>query len=67
MSAPPGCPRCGRAKNRRHYLCSTCWAALSDSARTALNKRDSMAYTRLRELLEQIHGQVPPHQISISL
>lgn len=63
---PPACPSCGQPKAARLYVCGGCWATLPRAARTALNRRDSLASQRLRELYRQLQEGVALHQIQIT-
>jgi hypothetical protein len=65
MNSP--CPCCRqRSKGRGNYLCRTCWFGLPTAARNALNRRDSRAYPRLRELHKQLEAGVPLAEIRIT-
>jgi len=48
------------------YLCITCWFALPDVTRRALNRRDRQAMARLQELYGQITNGVPLAEIRIT-
>lgn len=60
----PGCPD-GR-KGTGKYLCLTCWNTLTAAARRALNRRDSKAFARLRELHSQINASTPLADIQVT-
>jgi hypothetical protein len=72
MTTPSGatrttpCPSCTTPKPCRHYLCGTCWAALPNPARRALNRRDGKAYSRLHELHNRLDTGVPLAEIHIT-
>lgn len=55
MTTTP-CRSCRTPKPVHMYLCRNCWVSLSAPARRALNRRDSQALARLRELHQQIDG-----------
>jgi hypothetical protein len=48
------------------YLCLGCWSTLPMAARRLLNRRDSRAYARLRELHRQLDRGVPLAEIRIT-
>ncbi|MGW3417036.1 hypothetical protein [Streptomyces phaeochromogenes] len=48
------CPSCDKPRTAGQYLCPACWFRLSAAARASLNKRDGLALTRLRELVDQL-------------
>ena len=60
----PGCP--DGVKHPGKYLCRACWFALPDAARRLLNRRDSRAYARLRQLYDQLGQGVPLAEIRIT-
>lgn len=61
------CPaRCTRTRAPGQYLCRTCWLALPAAARSLLNRRDSRAFARLRELHRQLDASVPLAEIRIT-
>lgn len=60
----PGCPT-GR-KHPGRYLCRACWFVLPDAARRLLNRRDSRAFARLRQLHDQLDRGVPLAEIRIT-
>ncbi|MFG2372589.1 hypothetical protein ACGFY9_14060 [Streptomyces sp. NPDC048504] len=65
--APTRCPACPDGmKGPGKYLCITCWYALSDVTRRALNRRDSLAFGRLRQLHRQIADGVLLAEIRIA-
>lgn len=66
MPTQTRCPACGDTKRHRQYLCRRCWFALTESARTALSRRDGRAFARLQELHDQIGAGRAPHLIGIS-
>lgn len=65
---PPACPTpdCQKPKAAAQYLCRGCWFTLQPAARTALNRRDSLASQRLRELYRQLQAGVALHLIQIT-
>lgn len=60
----PACPS-GR-KGTGKYLCLSCWSTLPVAARRHLNRRDSRAFARLRELHTQLAAGVPLAEIEVS-
>lgn len=60
------CRSCKTPKSSRLYLCPTCWSSLSTPARRALNRKDSHALARLRELHQQIDGGRPLPDITVT-
>jgi tRNA(Ile2) C34 agmatinyltransferase TiaS len=60
----PGCPTGMKAQGK--YLCLGCWNTLTMTARRALNRRDSQAFARLRELHRQLDTSVPLAEIRIT-
>lgn len=60
----PGCPSGMKATGK--YLCLGCWNTLPMTARRALNRRDSGAFARMRELHRQIADGVPLADIRIT-
>jgi hypothetical protein len=48
------------------YLCGNCWIQLTPAARRALNRRDSKAFLRVRELHQQLDGGRPLGQIQVT-
>ncbi|MEV0963289.1 hypothetical protein AB0J25_11985 [Streptomyces sp. NPDC049910] len=60
------CPCCRRPKGRGKYLCAGCWGVLPGFTRRALNRRDSRAHPRLRELHRQLAAGVPLSEIRVS-
>lgn len=60
------CPSCSLPRRAGHYLCGACWPALPARARTSLTRRDRLARTRLRELLNQIHDGTPLDKIEVT-
>lgn len=66
MTTTP-CPSCktGR-KGPGKYLCLNCWTTLTNTARRALNRRDSKAFARLRELHRQLDAGVPLAEIKVT-
>lgn len=60
------CPACQKPKAPGQYLCRRCWFSLTPDVRRALNRVDSGAYDRLRELLDAIRDGVPLGEIRVS-
>lgn len=60
------CRSCKTPKTSRIYLCANCWNALTNATRRALNRRDSKAFARLRELHQQIDSGVPLAEIQVT-
>ncbi|MFD3844769.1 hypothetical protein ACFWVB_02615 [Streptomyces microflavus] len=60
------CRACRTPKPVRWYLCGTCWAALPEAARRALNKRDGKALARLRALHAHIDSGRPLNELEIA-
>lgn len=60
------CRACRTPKPPRKYLCPACWNSLPAPTRHALNRRDSHATTRLRELHQQIDAGVPLAEIRVT-
>ncbi|WP_406444480.1 hypothetical protein OHB14_36545 [Streptomyces sp. NBC_01613] len=60
----PGCP--DGVKHPGKYLCRACWFVLPEAARRLLNRRDSRAYARLRQLRTQLDAGVPLAEIRIT-
>lgn len=60
----PGCPSGMKATGK--YLCLGCWSDLPMTARRALNRRDSMAFSRLRQLHRQLEAGTPLAEIRIT-
>ena len=66
MPAAP-CPGCHtRTRAAGQYLCRTCWFALPSAARHRLNRRDSRAFARLREMHNQLTAGVPLAEVRIT-
>ncbi|WP_326729011.1 hypothetical protein [Streptomyces phaeochromogenes] len=65
MATTP-CRSCRTPKPSRIYLCAGCWAALTAETRRSLNRRDSKALARLRELHQQIDAGVPLAEIGVT-
>lgn len=65
MTTTP-CRHCRTPKPARMYLCRNCWDMLPAPARRALNRRDSHAFARLRELHAQLDAGVPLTEITVS-
>lgn len=63
MSSP--CPACTGTRAPGQYLCRDCWFQLPTATRTQLNRRDTSATGRLRQLLDQIHAGTPLPDIRI--
>jgi hypothetical protein len=55
-----------RPKPPGQYLCRTCWSKIPGPARSALNRRDTRAMARLRELHNQLTADVPLGQIQVT-
>ena len=61
------CPGCHtRTRAAGQYLCRICWLVLPAAARRLLNRRDSKAFARLRELHAQLDRRVPLAEIRIT-
>jgi len=60
------CHNCRTPRPPRMYLCATCWSALPNTARRALNRRDKTAFLRLRELHQQLDAGVPLADIQVT-
>jgi len=60
------CRSCRTPTPIRLYLCTACWGLLSAPTRRALNRRDSQARGRLRELHHQIDAGVPLGEIRVT-
>lgn len=60
------CRVCRGDKPPRLYLCHGCWDQLPALARRLLNRRDSRAFARLRELHRQLDADVPLAEITVS-
>jgi hypothetical protein len=60
------CPSCQDPKGTGKYLCPGCWSALPGPARRSLNRRDSKAMARLRELHRQLAARVPLDEIHVT-
>lgn len=60
----PGCPT--GMKGAGKYLCLGCWNGLPMAARRALNRRDSRATIRLRELHTQLVSGVLLAEIQVT-
>ncbi|MGW6210975.1 hypothetical protein [Streptomyces sp. NPDC055109] len=60
------CRACQTPKPLRMYLCPTCWKQLPAHTRRALNRRDSQAFARLRELHRQVDASVPLAEIQVT-
>lgn len=48
------------------YLCGNCWGRLSAATRRALNRKDSRAVARLRELHQQLDAGIPLEEIQVT-
>lgn len=59
------CHSCGLSKEEDLYLCRACWFSLSRSARTRLNRRDTKALARLRQMRDQIAAGVPLGKVQV--
>jgi hypothetical protein len=64
MNTP--CRKCKTPKPPRMYLCGNCWGQLTLAARRALNRSDSAALLRLRELHQQVDGGRPLAEIAVT-
>lgn len=64
MTTP--CRACQTPKPLRMYLCPNCWKQLLAHTRRALNRRDSQAFARLRELHRQVDAGVPLAEIQVT-
>ena len=53
------CRACRTPKPSRWYLCGSCWDQLTPAARNALNRADSHALSRLRQLHAHIDAGRP--------
>lgn len=62
--APP-CPGCNHPRHPAHYLCRTCWAALTSDARRKLTPRGADALRRLRQLHDQLRAGTKPADVHI--
>lgn len=60
------CRACRAPKPLGFYLCATCWVQLPPSARRALNRRDSRAFHRVRELHHHIDSGRPLADLEIT-
>lgn len=60
------CRACQTPKPLRLYLCPACWGRLPAAARRALNRRDSKATARLRELHRQVDAGVPLGEVQVT-
>jgi hypothetical protein len=61
------CPACPSGmKGPGKYLCLGCWSGLTALARRALNRRDSRAFARVRELHRQLDASVPLDEIQVT-
>lgn len=60
----PGCP--SGMKGPGKYLCLGCWNTLPMAARRLLNRRDSRAFARLRQLHAQLDAGTPLADIRIT-
>lgn len=59
------CYSCADLCDHYHYLCRACWRTLSAETRRRLRLKDSMAGTRLIELLRQVHNEIPLEEIEV--
>ena len=64
MNTP--CHSCRNPRPPRMYLCRNCWHLLPAPARRALNRRDSKAFARLRELHKQLDAGVTLTEIRVT-
>ncbi|WP_314411410.1 hypothetical protein [Streptomyces sp. DSM 40484] len=60
------CLACPCPRNTGQYTCRTCWTLLSHTTRSRLNRRDSKAFARLRELESKIRSGIPLAEIEVS-
>ena len=60
----PGCPTGVRGPGK--YLCLGCWNTLPMPARRLLNRRESRAFARLRQLHAQLDAGTPLADIHIT-
>ncbi|MEV0114651.1 hypothetical protein AB0H77_15565 [Streptomyces sp. NPDC050844] len=60
------CRSCRSPRPPRMYLCGNCWSQLPAAARRALNRKDSRAIARLRELHTQLDAGVPLSEIQVT-
>ncbi|MFM9563272.1 MULTISPECIES: hypothetical protein [Streptomyces] len=60
------CPSCDKPRTAGQYLCPACWFALRATTRASLNKRDGLALTRLRELVQQLGDWTPLNSIEVT-
>ncbi|MFJ9895261.1 hypothetical protein ACIQPR_18290 [Streptomyces sp. NPDC091280] len=60
------CPSCALPREVGHYLCLACWRALPARAQASLKRRDRLARSRLRELLDQLHDGTPLDRIEVA-
>lgn len=63
---PTPCRSCRGPRPPRMYLCGNCWGRLSAATRRALNRKDSRAVARLRELHNQLDAGVPLTEIQVT-
>lgn len=61
------CRACRTPKPSRWYLCGTCWDALPQATRRALNHADGYALARLRQLHAHIDAGLPLTELAIAL
>lgn len=61
------CPACiEHEKASDKYLCYECWGQLKLRARRALQRRDSAALSRYRELRRQLLQGIPLSEIEVT-
>ncbi|MCY0957671.1 hypothetical protein [Streptomyces sp. H27-H5] len=60
------CRACRTPKPSRMYLCPACWAQLTPAAARALNRVDSHALARLRQLHSHIDSGLPLAELEIT-
>jgi hypothetical protein len=60
------CRACRTPKPSRWYLCGSCWGLLTPATREALNRADSHALSRLRQLHAHIDAGRPLPELVIT-
>jgi hypothetical protein len=61
------CPGpCSNTRDRRKYVCGSCWYGLRPITRASLNRKDDKAPARLHELYQQLHTSVPLTEIEVT-
>jgi hypothetical protein len=66
MTDTTKCPGCPGQRNRRQYLCSSCWRTLPAATRGRLARQDARAFLRLRELHAALAARTPLQNIQVS-